>query len=76
MPFDEEELDEHGECAAEIKRLRDALRGFAIAKHVRMAVGGGTVPNGGSCKVCKTEWREGQPESHLASCLLANSKGR
>lgn len=26
MPFDEEELDPHGECAAEIKRLRAALR--------------------------------------------------
>ena len=26
MPFDEEELDPHGECAAEIKRLRFALK--------------------------------------------------
>ena len=25
MPFDEEELDPHGECAAEIKQLRDCL---------------------------------------------------
>lgn len=25
MPFDEEELDPHGECAAEIARLRAAL---------------------------------------------------
>ena len=26
MPFDEEELDPHGECRAEIKRLRAAIR--------------------------------------------------
>jgi hypothetical protein len=25
MPFDEEEMDQHGECAAEIARLRAAL---------------------------------------------------
>ena len=25
MPFDEEELDPHGECAVEIRRLRAAL---------------------------------------------------
>lgn len=25
MPFDEEELDPHGECAAEIKKLRKLL---------------------------------------------------
>lgn len=25
MPFDEEDLDPHGECAAEIHKLRDAL---------------------------------------------------
>lgn len=29
MPFDEEELDPHGECAAEIKRLRAALQEIA-----------------------------------------------
>ena len=29
MPFDEEELDPHGECRAEIERLRAALRPFA-----------------------------------------------
>jgi hypothetical protein len=29
MPFDEEELDPHGECAAEIKRLRAALSAAA-----------------------------------------------
>lgn len=30
MPFDEEpDADPHGECAAEIKRLRDALHGIA-----------------------------------------------
>lgn len=29
MPFDEEELDPHGECAAEIKRLRAALDDIA-----------------------------------------------
>ncbi len=25
MPFDEEELDPHGECAAEIKRLQEVV---------------------------------------------------
>lgn len=25
MPFDEEELDPHGECAAEIKKLRELV---------------------------------------------------
>ncbi len=41
MPFDEEELDPHGECAAEIKRLaednaklRSALEPFAKAAEI------------------------------------------
>ena len=54
--------------------LRKALRGFAVRSHVRMASGGGTIPNGGSCEICKTEWREGWPESHRASCLLAGTR--
>lgn len=33
MPFDEEELNPHGECAAEIKKLRNALE--ACRQHVR-----------------------------------------
>lgn len=59
----------------EIDELRKNLRRFAVRQHVRMASGGGTVPSGGSCEVCKTEWSEGQPESHRASCLLARVPG-
>lgn len=55
------------------EKFRAALRLFAIKKHVRMVSGGGTIPNGGSCELCKTEWPEGQPEGHRASCLLARS---
>jgi hypothetical protein len=29
MPFDEEELDPHGECAAEIERLRTLMGAYA-----------------------------------------------
>lgn len=31
MPFDEEDLDPHGECRHEIERLRAALKPFARA---------------------------------------------
>ena len=30
MPFDEEDLDPHGECAAEITRLRTALSALVL----------------------------------------------
>lgn len=55
----------------EITELRTALRRLAIRQHVRMASGGGTVPNGGSCALCDINWPNGQPEGHRASCLLA-----
>lgn len=51
--------------------LRAALRRHALRRHVRMASGGGEIPNGGSCELCGSGWREGQPEAHRASCLLA-----
>ena len=58
---------------AEMDELRKTLRRFAVLGHVRMVSGGGIIPSGGSCKICKTEWSERQPEGHLASCLLARS---
>jgi hypothetical protein len=56
----------------EVVKLRHALRSLAVHQHVRMAAGGGTVPSGGSCVLCKTEWPAGWPENHTAACLLAN----
>lgn len=75
---------------AEIESLRErcgalegALRKLAIVGHVRMASGGGTVPSGGSCKVCGAEWSKltfnGEPiiptpqEHHNSTCLLSAS---
>jgi hypothetical protein len=29
MPFDEEELDPHGECSAEIRRLQEVIKAYA-----------------------------------------------
>lgn len=54
--------------------MRAALHRFAVKQHVRMVSGGGTIPNGGSCELCGTEWPEGQPEGHRAACLLARGR--
>lgn len=45
----------------ENEKLRTALRRLAIAPR----------PNATFCTLCDTRWLRGQPESHLASCLLA-----
>ena len=37
MPFDEEELDPHGECAAEIKRLQAALHAIGAMFYIDSA---------------------------------------
>ena len=58
----------------EIGQLREVARALAIKRHVRLAAGGEECPNGGSCSLCKTEWRVDQPESHRASCLLARGR--
>jgi len=58
--------------------LRALIRGLAIEAHVRLCHGGGSVPSGGSCRVCKTEWSildaAGNPiegrEHHLPTCVL------
>lgn len=48
-----------------------ALRRLAIRKHVRMTTGNSTVPNGGSCALCKREWDDDAPEQHAPDCLAA-----
>lgn len=53
------------------KELIEALRKLAIAKTVRMAHGGGTVPNGGFCQLCKASWEEGEAPRHEPECILA-----
>ena len=40
---------EQGEVVAWVKQMHTDLRRLAIKQHVRMAEGGGTVPNGKSC---------------------------
>ena len=41
MPFDEEELDPHGECRAEIEKLKAALEEcWGYIRHHHNAVGG------------------------------------
>ena len=42
MPFDEEELDPHGECRAEIERLRALLISCRKAMEESQRVGGAT----------------------------------
>lgn len=56
--------------AAEIARLREALRKVAIVSHHRMAEGGGTVPSGFSCEICDAECDQGQPLIHVGDCPL------
>lgn len=57
---------------AEIERLRDALRKLAVHEHVRMAVGGGTVPNGFSCEVCGVNCGGKLSElRHMSNCPLS-----
>lgn len=58
---------------ATIEQLRAALRKQAVKQHVRLAEGGGTVPNGRSCSLCSAQWDEDQPERHEAACLLNTS---
>lgn len=60
------------DAAQEIERLRVELRRFAVVEHVRLAVGGGTVPNGWSCKLCRTEGSQGEAVKHTDNCLLNN----
>jgi hypothetical protein len=54
-----------------IAALRAALRDFAVRQHVRMAQGGGTVPNGYSCKICGAECERDMLLIHDVRCLLA-----
>lgn len=66
-----------------IRRLRVALRTRSIVGHVRLSSRGGTVPSGGSCALCNTEWslfdndgnRLAKPgkEHHRSDCLLATA---
>lgn len=65
---------ENAKKADEIRLLRAALRKYAIKRHVRLGEGLREIPNGGSCAICKTEWRVDWPENHLASCLLARGR--
>jgi hypothetical protein len=75
MPFDEEELDPHGECSAEINRLRGIVRKLAINRHSRLAEHGKLIPNGGSCDLCNGEWEEGKAENHAPECAAAITAG-
>jgi len=74
MATDHEMRMEGVRLLEENEKLRAALRRFALKRHVRLASGGTEIPNGGSCELCKTEWREEHPESHRASCLLARGR--
>ena len=71
MVTDHEMRMEALRLSEENSKLRLALRRFALLRHVRMGSGGIEIPNGFSCELCKAEWRNGQPESHRAFCLLA-----
>lgn len=57
--------------AEENRRLLGDLRSLAIKQHVRQAVGGSFVPNGGSCELCHSEWGNEEPETHGSKCGLA-----
>jgi hypothetical protein len=50
-----------------------ALRRLAIKQGVRLAYGGGHVPNGGHCILCNAEWEEPfkYNERHNPSCVLS-----
>ena len=53
--------------------LAKALRYHAVKDHVRMTSGGGTIPNGGSCDLCETEWEVDGREHHKPTCLIARA---
>jgi hypothetical protein len=52
--------------------LEAALRKLAIRQGVRLASGGGDVPNGGRCVLCRAEWDEPfkDNEWHQSGCLF------
>lgn len=56
------------------RELVKALRKLAIAERHRMAYGGSTIKVGGTCKVCDNDWSNGTPETHMASCPLAQTQ--
>lgn len=43
MPFDEEELDQHGECAHEIHRLKSAVLGSKLPNGRTATVSGAAI---------------------------------
>lgn len=56
------------------ERMEKALGRVAIVEHVRMAYGGGTVPNGYGCKLCRAECGPGvAPLVHKPDCILARA---
>jgi len=58
----------------EIEQLRVTVRALGIQRHVRVVSNDEEIPNGGSCRLCNTEWRVDQPEGHRAYCLLAQGR--
>lgn len=67
-------LKEAREDRDEIKKLRVELSKHAIIERHRMASEGGTLKVGYWCKVCDSEWSNGQAPRHTASCLLAGGR--
>lgn len=63
-------MDSKQELVDHIYRLREALARIAVVEHVRLAEGGGTVPNGLSCKLCRAECGPNAPLVHNNDCLI------
>ena len=53
-----------------VRLLTAALRKLALVRHVRLASGGGTVPNGWSCRLCGASCDLGYKLRHADNCLL------
>jgi hypothetical protein len=49
----------------------ESVKRLATRQHVRLAEGGGTVPNGWSCALCNAHWGRAEQPAHQPDCVLA-----